>query len=246
MWLPPWRTVALGYNPRQYGKELAPAAHTMRYWQTQARPEVRESLKKLPKPVLETLFRRLRRWSYYRDLGGERYYLLYRGVRPDELVAAGGVTSGSTVNFAKRTSYTADPSVAAQFAMRYGTRAIGEWVPENAIVSAPFALGPQFLRDYSHGELEIIVDPHTGVFQDENLSQYGGAFCGMTPGPNCLFEWAGAEDHPWQIESARRQAEMDRRREAGKDVSEMVWQTVNPTVYRKRPPTPDSKTSRGF
>jgi hypothetical protein len=234
-WNPPWLSGPLGVNPRAYGEELAPQAMTMRYWQQQARPEVREKLKKLPRPVLETLFRRLRKWTFYRDLNGERYYMLYRGVRPDELAIVGGAAVGSPITLTKRTSYTADPNVALIFSQRYGTRAIGEWVPESAIVSAPFAFGVEFLSDYSHGELEIIVDPHTGIIADENLREdrerkYAG--------------WMGHEKHPWFIEQVRFQEKLMAQMDAGKEVK--YRQLVFPGLYRIDPPTPDAKTSRGF
>ena len=244
-WTPPWMLGSLGYNPRQYATVLGPQGVTMQAWQQGARPELRAKLQRLPQRVLETLFRRLRRWTWYRDIGGQRYYLLYRGLKPAELSAAGGVSSGSRVTFVERASYTPDPNIAINFASRYNSRAVGIWVPESAIVTAPYALGREYARDYNHGELEIIVDPYTGFLQDERISP--NDFCREEENQTCKYRgWMGDEKHPWFIESGRRLEEFNRRADAGKDVSGYTLQILNPGAYRIRPPTPDSKTSRGF
>ncbi len=246
MWSPPWKVRqlgALGYNPRQYQDVLGPESWAMRYWQNLAHGSRRDALKRLPRPVLETLFRRLRRWTYYRDIGGHRYYLLYRGVNPSEIA---GVTTGSVVTFPRRTSYTVDASTAFQFANRYGTRAVGVWVPEESIISAPFAFGKEFNPDYNHGEIEIIVDPHSGILQDEKLDI--DDFCGRSRTPDkCLFDgWMGRAGHPWFEAGQRQLDKMNRLLDAGKSAGHVSLSPLNPNSYRLRPPTSDSKTSRGF
>lgn len=244
-WTPPWMLNGLGYNPRQYSDLLNREAVQMRWWQNRGVRTARDKMVRLPRAVMETLYRRLRRWTWYRDIGGQRYYLLYRGVTPAELAAAGGDGVGSPVTFQYRASYTPDPMTANQFARKYGTKAVGVWVPESAIVTAPFALGKEVNRDYAHGEIEIIVDPYTGILQDPQVLFRDFCVEGATSG--CTYRgWMGIESHPWTQEWDRRKAEFDRRMAAGKDVSQFTTITLNPNFYRTLPPTPDSKTSRGF
>jgi len=228
----------LGVNPRKYRSVLVPEANTMRWWQQMARPEVRAKMKKLPLPVLESLFRRLRRWTWYRDINGERYYLLYRGVQPQQLDVMKAAGPGAVVEFPTRTSFTVDAGIAVQFRERYGTKVVGAWVPESAIVTAPFAFGAQFLSDYDHGELEIIVDPFKGVVQDIGINRQtlDQLFAG----------WMGNPQHPWFIESEKRLALQAKRLDEGKDTSTFTLKSLNPQWYRVSAPTPDAKTSRGF
>ena len=192
---------------------------------------------------MQTLFRRLRRWTFYRAITGERHYLLYRGVRPDEVR---GVTSGSDVVLNDRTSYTADAGTAFTFAEQYNTQAVGVWVPERAIVTAPFAFGRKFLDSYAHGELEIIVDPHVGVLQDAAI-EYDD-FCGRKRSKtNCVFRgWRGDVAHPWFQEEVRRLDLFNAKVAAGQTPRSYTLTFLNPTTFRVRPPTSDAKTTRGF
>jgi hypothetical protein len=212
-------------NPRKFNLRTSGMLH----WQMRGGAYNRDALVPLPAEVMQSVYRRLRRWTFYRDLADGRYYLLYRGLRPDEMRAIESKSPGDTIEMDQRTSYTVEPAIAVQFAMSYGTDAIGEWVPESAIITAPFGYGPA-LSSYNHAELEMIVDPHRGILQDTGINHRD----------RTMFKgWVGDANHPWQIEWERKLGEM-------RDGRKGVKLPTNPNGYRINPPTPDSKTSRGF
>lgn len=220
-------------NPRRY-KGISQGAHTMAYWQTQARTAVRDQLPRLPARMLKNLFRRLERWTWWRIIDGEQYFLLYRGVSEKEAEALSNAGVGSWVSFPTRTSYTVQSSVAWQFAAGYEGKFLGVWVPSKAIVTAPIMYGPNMLQSYDHTEMEIIVDPYAGQIQDLMGVQewYGGG--------KDLFKYAD-ENHPWQKMNDAALEKFNAEMDAGK-IGARFRRHMNPTAYRPLRPTPDAHT----
>jgi hypothetical protein len=218
-------------NPRRY-KGIVAQARTMQYWQHDARPAARASLQRLPARLLKNLFRRLERWTWWRVINGEQYFLLYRGISPGELNAMGDPLPGDWVTFSGRASYTIDGSVAATFSQRYGGKFIGVWVPASAIVTAPVMYGPNMLPSYDAREFEIIVDPFRGEIQDSVSAGEWFTFSDAT------FKFVGP-DHPWSkmddVSRAKFNAEMD----AG-NLNARFLRHMNPLIYRPVKPHPDA------
>ena len=205
----------------------------MAYWQTQARTAVRDQLPRLPARMLKNLFRRLERWTWWRIIDGEQYFLLYRGIGQKELATLGGAGPGDWVSFPKRTSYTVQSSVAWQFAMGYGGKFLGIWVPVSAIVTAPVMYGPNMLSSHDHREMEVIVDPFRGEIQDLMGVQE------WFEGGKDLFKYAGP-GHPWWEMDTTTRAKYDADVAAGRPARFM--QHLNPTADRPLRPHPDAHT----
>lgn len=220
-------------NPRRY-KGVPQAARAMQYWQTQARAAVRDQLPRLPARLLKNLFRRLERWTWWRIIDGQQYFLLYRGIGEKELAALGDAGPGDWVSFPKRTSYTVQGMIAWQFAMGYGGKFLGVWVPASAIVTAPVMFGPNMLSSYDHGEMEIIVDPFRGEIQDLIGAKE------WYEGGDKIFAYAGP-DHPWQKMNDEALAKFNAEMDAG-NLNARLLRHVNPTTYRPVKPHPDAHT----
>jgi hypothetical protein len=56
----------------------------------------------------------------------------------------------------------------------------------------------------------------------------------------------GRAGHPWFEAGQRQLDKMNRLLDAGKSAGHVSLSPLNPNSYRLRPPTSDSKTSRGF
>lgn len=158
-------------NPRAYNLE----PEMMAKWQNAV--SGRSRIPRLPSQLMKKLLKRLRKWTWYRVIGGEEYFLLYRALPPREkklYLDYRAVTPGSTISFQHRTSFTVDAGIAVRYNQKYGSPYIEVWVPASAIVTSPIMYDPtsEHSSPFTWDELEIIVDPFTGIFQSGLLPFY--------------------------------------------------------------------------
>lgn len=200
-------------SPLKY-ESMRASAYDMSFWQHRGVRSARDALPKLPPRIMKGLFRRLDRWTWYRDINGETHYLLYRGVGKKDLERLPSLSAGTPITFPFRTSFTVDIVTAFQFAMKYDGEFVSVWVPRSAIVTAPIMYGPKLVKGHDHGEMEVVTDPFTGYLQDVGGDQ-------RTFVKEKAEGWMGRAGHPWY---------------------EMGYRAKNPLVFRRQQPTPDART----
>lgn len=217
------------------GTTANPRAHNLQYnlmneWQHFAHAERRDRLPRLPEKLRKSLLKRLRRWTWYRDINGEEHFLLYRGLNPKDI---GSVTlvPGQRLQFPYRTSFTVDANTAERFATQYGGKYVEMWVPASAIATSPYMYGPE-LRGYDHGEREIIVDAGTMI-----LHSMGDR---PTFHPE-RFKYMMDSESSWGKAQADKLRWNDEREESGKSMTRSA--NPNPLMFRVEQPTPDAKTT---
>lgn len=218
-------------NPRKYA--TASVVSLFSQWQHHAGVARRNAIPRMPPAMLEHLFRRLKRWTWWRQRGGQRYFLLYRGMGAAEAQHFAGKRPGDQHDFVYRSSFTPDAAIASQFASRYGSYFLGVWVPESAIVAMPLMVGPE-LKGYDSNELEIFVDPFRGEINDLTDDVDRSLFSG----------WMGKVTHPWTIQAeAVEKIWIDKIDRGERGVT--FNPTKNPMWIRTKPPTYDAAQNLG-
>lgn len=220
-------------NPRR-SPTMEKSWANMNAWQRGVQSATRENVPRLPERLRKNLLKRLRRWSWFRNIGGREYILLYRGMNPKEVAAGGEPVAGQWYQLPGKTSFSIDPGVAIQFSDRYGGRYIEAWVPADAISSSPHMYED---RTFKSGEMEIFVDPVPVFLQDAGRAGHRLRYrLILAAGEGGPFK-AGWDE--WQRQS---KAASDLEEETGIPAKH-VRPPFLPTFFRPDPPTPDAKTT---